>query len=278
MNAIQQPKPVVVSDEDLISEKANLLLRDKKKIKLLEAGCGSASYLNFAATVESVGIDISREQLDRNSVMQVKILGDLQTYPLPAGEFDVVVCRNVIEHLSKPQDALMNMFKAVKPGGLLILSFPNLASFKGIVTKFTPFWFHSVFYRFMKYKFRPFPTYLRLAILPRRVIRLAEANGFSTVLSKMVEGGVTRKFKNRFVLFRLLFSATDKLVQIVSVGHCKSFYLDSCNLIFQKTKSQKTQYLYDRFNVTRPHECQIARKERRLFSRRQCRFNDSGYA
>ncbi len=54
----------------VICEKANLLLQGRKNITLLEAGCGSASYFSFAGVVRSVGIDISKEQLDRNTAVQ----------------------------------------------------------------------------------------------------------------------------------------------------------------------------------------------------------------
>ena len=98
-------------------------------------------YFNFAPAIKTVGIDISREQLDRNKVIQERILGDIQTYPLPRDEFVVVVCWDVIEHLAKPTDALVNMFNATKPAGFVILGFPNLASLKGSSRRQRPFGF-----------------------------------------------------------------------------------------------------------------------------------------
>jgi SAM-dependent methyltransferase len=201
---------------------------------MLEGGCGSASHFNFVGVVKSVGIDISREQLDRNGVIQEKILGDIQTYPLTREGFDIVVCWEVVEHLSRPRDALRNMFSATKPGGVLILSFPNLASFKGIVTKFTPYWFHRWFYRIMKYKASPFPTYFRLAILPKRVIRFAQEHGFSLVFSQIAEGGVTKRVKERFRIIKWMFLLVDGIFRIASGGKCQSLFLDSCALIFVK--------------------------------------------
>jgi ubiquinone/menaquinone biosynthesis C-methylase UbiE len=130
-----------------VSEAANALLAGRDHIRLLEAGCGSASQIRFNAAVHVVGIDIAPEELEKNRAVQEKILGDIQDYPLPEAEFDVVVCWMVLEHLPRPRQALVNMFRAAKPGGIVILGFPNLASIKGLVTKFTPFWFHNVLYR-----------------------------------------------------------------------------------------------------------------------------------
>jgi 2-polyprenyl-3-methyl-5-hydroxy-6-metoxy-1,4-benzoquinol methylase len=221
-----------------ISEKVNSMLAGRSSIKLLEAGCGSASYFTFAPEVKSVGIDISREQLDRNKVIHEKILGDLQTYSLPEGEFDVVVCWDVIEHLSRPRDALMNMFRATRPDGVVILGFPNLASFKGVVTKMTPLWFHTFFYWLMKYKSRPFKTYLRFAILPTKVVRFAEENGFSVAYSRLIEGGVTKQVTERFWPLRLLLSTLDLGARVLTFGKSRSLYLDSCAFVLKNEKGK----------------------------------------
>ncbi|MDG4647140.1 class I SAM-dependent methyltransferase [Roseibacterium sp. SDUM158017] len=44
--------------------------------------------------------------------------------PLP-NEFDIVICTEVLEHLDHPAQALQNTFRAVSPGGQLILSVPD---------------------------------------------------------------------------------------------------------------------------------------------------------
>lgn len=40
----------------------------------------------------------------------------------------VVICKHVVEHLPKPQQAVQEMGRVLEPGGLLILSTPNLDS------------------------------------------------------------------------------------------------------------------------------------------------------
>ena len=225
--------------ETEISERINALLNGKTNIKLLEAGCGSASYFKFVPTVQSVGIDILQEQLDRNSAIQEKIHGDLQTYPLPEQEFDVVVCWDVIEHLSNPRSALTNMFNATKAGGFVILGFPHLASFKGMVTKFTPFWFHRYFYRaIMKYKSTPFRTYLRFSILPKRILKLAQESGFSVAYYRLTEGTATKKVRKEFRLVAALFYVVNLGARVVTLGKCDSLYLDGCALILKKGERQ----------------------------------------
>lgn len=219
---------------EAIAQVANSLLSAKSGIRLLEAGCGSASHVRFNCPVHAVGVDISKEQLEKNTVVQEKILGDIQEYPLPRDGFDVAICWMVLEHLSRPKDALLNLFNAVKPQGLLILGFPNLLSIKGIVTKITPFWFHQFFYRVMKYSSRHFPTYLRLAILPSNVVNFAEANGFSVAFFELIEGSVTNKVRKRFWFINAAFLFLNSAVRVLTGGRLKSLLSDNCFMILQK--------------------------------------------
>ena len=219
---------------EFIGEMANSLLQGKSSINLLEAGCGSASHFKFKAEVHAVGIDISRQQLDRNSALHEKILGDVQDYPLPKEEFDVAVCWMVLEHLPRPKEALLNLFASVKPGGLLILGIPNVFSFKGIVTKITPFWVHRLFYQFIGNKRRPFPTRLRVAILPEKISRLAEDNGFSIEFCKLEEGWVPRKVRRRFRFADVAFRVQNSVAQVISFGKWQSLLLDDCAMMLRK--------------------------------------------
>jgi SAM-dependent methyltransferase len=225
--------------EDVVSEKVNSLLGNRTTIKLLEAGCGSATHIRFNPEVKSVGIDISREQLERNTVIQEKILGDIQTYPLPEAEFDIVICWEVLEHLPRPKEALLNMFKTVKPDGLVILAFPNLISFKGLATKYTPHWFHRFAYQLMKYKSRPFPTYFRWAIIPSRVRGFAEEHGLTAVSYNLSEGRFQRRVRDRFRTIDWAFAAVNSLLRVASFGKFPSLYNDACFLILRKKEQMR---------------------------------------
>jgi len=69
--------------EQHVCETANSLLKGRTHIKLLEAGGGSASHIRFNAELHAVGIDISSEELEKNTSVHEKILGDIQEYSLP---------------------------------------------------------------------------------------------------------------------------------------------------------------------------------------------------
>ena len=139
--------------------------------KILEAGCGSGSRISWPTTSTIVGIDISEEELKKNSVVTERIVGDVQSYPLPPEKFDLIICWDVLEHLPNPHDALDRFRNAIKPGGAIVLAFPNVFSIKGLVAKVTPLWFHEMVYRgiygrrYGEPGLENFPTYLRWNIL-----------------------------------------------------------------------------------------------------------------
>jgi SAM-dependent methyltransferase len=155
-------------------------LSEKRHLQVLEAGCGSRTNVRLPVDSYVIGIDISAEQLQRNSGLDEKILGDIQSYPLPNSCFDVVVCWEVLEHVSDVTSALINLLRSSKDGGIVILALPNVYSVKGMVTKLTPHAVHCWFYKeFMRdQSVEPFPTYLRMSCSPAHIMRLANSFGF----------------------------------------------------------------------------------------------------
>ncbi|MDQ3849769.1 MAG: class I SAM-dependent methyltransferase [Actinomycetota bacterium] len=150
-------------------------------VRVLEAGCGSLPMaLDLGERAHLVGIDVSADQLRRNTVVDEKILGDLQTHRFAGPDFDLVFCWDVLEHLPRPDLALETMRTATRPGGLMVLKLPNVLSAKGLVTKFTPHRFHVwVYRRLLGYPnagregFTPFRTFLRWSIAPHRLVAWA---------------------------------------------------------------------------------------------------------
>ena len=165
------------------------LLRERPPQRVLDAGCGfDSSLAGFPippefARAHFVGIDISEHQVNRNNRLDEALVGDIANYPFLAESFDVIVCWDVLEHIRNPMQALRNLTRALAPGGLLVLGLPNVASLKGLVTKFTPFRFHIWVYEHYlgldateDSDRRPFPTYLRFSLRRDSLLRFAAAN------------------------------------------------------------------------------------------------------
>lgn len=196
----------------------------RARLTVLEAGCGSLSSVRMPVTARIVGVDISAEQLERNTTVHEKIQADLQTCDLPRGAYDVVVCWDVLEHLPEPRQALEKLFAGVAPRGLIVLAFPNVLSLKGIVAKFTPLLVHEVVNRFVygerthQAAYQVFPTYLRWAIAPQSVVQMAVERGFAVELSAIYESGMQQKFRRKIGLTGIPWKAMRSLVRLLTVG------------------------------------------------------------
>lgn len=209
--------PQIVALQSLV----NKSLSNRKCIKILEAGCGSYSYISVPNDKSYiVGIDISEEQVQKNAVVHEKIVGDIQTYPLLPSEFDVIVCWWVLEHLSQPQKALHNFLQAIKEGGIIILAVPNVFSIKGLIAKYTPFWFHKWCYRtfFPNKGYTPFPTFLRFSISPLSIRRFAIKNGLSIEYSCLYAPPSWGKTLEKHPLINVGWQLIRQIVKVLSLG------------------------------------------------------------
>lgn len=121
---------------------------DLSGMRVLEAGCGSGSYLDLSAAYV-IGIDISQHQLDRNATLKEKYCADLHVFEKSEWErsFDVIICWDVVEHLNNPRIVIAKFLKWLKPYGRLILAYPNPQTLKGVATKYTPYFVHQLFYK-----------------------------------------------------------------------------------------------------------------------------------
>jgi len=98
-----------------------------------DLGCGTGNTLRwFADQVgdegEVTGIDVSGEQLviakaraEEGGYRNIRLMeASVYETGLPRAAFDVVHCRFVLCHLTRPMDALREMAALAKPGGLVI--------------------------------------------------------------------------------------------------------------------------------------------------------------
>ena len=130
--------------------------------------------------------ELTPEQLARNAWAHAKALGDLQTFDAYPERYQVVVARDVLEHLDDPSAALRNLLGALAPGGLLMVAGPVPTSFKGWVTKLTPHALHVAYYRWILKEPHagepgrlPFKAHLNGAAGPAALKRTARAYGLS---------------------------------------------------------------------------------------------------
>lgn len=226
--------------EDLLElEKAvGTLLRGRDEIKILEAGCGSMSHITFPQKKYLVGMDISADQLDRNTQLNEKLLQDIQADGFPSAAFDVVVCWDVLEHLPHPERALANFCKTVKEGGIVLLASPNVMCTRGLMAKFTPHWFHVLFYRYV-YGHKtagmdghwPFKSYHRFSMAPKAIQAFARHNGLSVEFFKTYE---IENPEKQHKVFDALWRAANSVVHVLSLGIIGTDASESFMIVLKK--------------------------------------------
>ncbi len=98
--------------------------------RVLDIGCGVGLLLRKLKEarpgIEGTGADISAQ-----AVAFVKkhgfsgVVGGFPTLDLPSGTFDVILATEVLEHLSKPEQAVAEVIRLMKPDGQAILTVPD---------------------------------------------------------------------------------------------------------------------------------------------------------
>jgi SAM-dependent methyltransferase len=194
-------------------------------LRVLEAGAGSRSHIRLNGDAQLVGIDISAEQLANNSELHERIVGDIETFPLQPRSFDIIFCWDVLEHLKHPEKALRNFLQALREEGLIVLGAPVVTSLKGMVTKYTPLWFHVMVFRYIvgnknagKKGHGPFPTFLRYSMSPRAIQRFASDHQLSVEYIDVYEAMMQVRWKQRSPAVGLAFRILGTLCRVFTLG------------------------------------------------------------
>lgn len=91
---------------------------------LIDVGCGRATYKNaiIPHVDKYITVDSPRTSRLYKGKVHPDILADINNLPLPAKYSDTVLLLMVLEHLSDPQLALLEINRVLKKNGILILS------------------------------------------------------------------------------------------------------------------------------------------------------------
>jgi ubiquinone/menaquinone biosynthesis C-methylase UbiE len=129
-------------------EAAFLLPHLRPGSRLLDCGCGpgylTVDLAQMLSPGEVVGLDMGAEQLEVGRALartrDVKNIrfeaGTVYSLPFPDRSFDAVLAHAVLYHLGSPQQALAEIFRVLKPGG--VLGVRDACTDSDIVTPATP--------------------------------------------------------------------------------------------------------------------------------------------
>lgn len=209
---------------DLLDRHLNNQTRPSGEPRVLEAGGGATTRI-APPNAHITTIDICDRQLARNSYAHEKIHADLHDVDLSAHRFDVVICWNVLEHLRDPACVVDRLSRAVSDHGVIVVASPNPLSLPGLVTKFTPHRVHDFFHtKLMRTTeaggsgFRPFRTYIRLAMRADALKKQLAERGFEIVHCAKYESSRGKRLRSRSPWAGRAYKAALLLCRITTLG------------------------------------------------------------
>jgi len=115
------------------------------KGKILDVGCGGGVFTrglkNYRPDLDITGVDISRKSLDYAKSLNKNIkykFASIYKLPFKDGSFDAVLAFDVLEHLEKPDLAVKEISRVLKPSGMFHSATPiegSLANLHGWYVK-----------------------------------------------------------------------------------------------------------------------------------------------
>jgi len=158
--------------------------------RVLDVGCGDGRLLAAFARLGCEGVGTERQadhpRAGRSAGVAEILPGDLTEVDLPEGRFDLCVYWHVLEHLHDPAASLLAARRALRPGGRLVISVPNLDSLQARWAR--GHWFHLDLPRHL-FHFSPASLAALLSRTGFRVTRLShyslEQNPFGLLQSAL---------------------------------------------------------------------------------------------
>lgn len=96
-------------------------------LRVLECGCGTGPYLkDLVIRYERIiGMDASFDMLKKIDIERNKLkvtVGDIENLQFKDNSFDIVICRETLHHVSRPQIAISEISRVMRPGAIFVLS------------------------------------------------------------------------------------------------------------------------------------------------------------
>jgi methionine biosynthesis protein MetW len=116
------------------------LFEPNSEATLLDVGCGDGQFtLKVAArigTSKVFGIDVVKENVEQAKARGIACYQadlDEARFPFEDESFDAVCANQIIEHLSKTDAFVKEVYRVLRPGGYAVISTPNLAALQCLI-------------------------------------------------------------------------------------------------------------------------------------------------
>jgi methionine biosynthesis protein MetW len=126
--------------EDLNKRSILNLIEERSGGAMLDCGCGDGGFtralVDRARVAEVWGVETVEHRVEAAEARGIRIAPvDLnERLPFEDGRFDIVHANQLLEHLHGTDDFLREIHRLVKPGGYVLLSTNNLASWHNVIS------------------------------------------------------------------------------------------------------------------------------------------------
>lgn len=163
-------------------------------MSILNVGAGGEIAEKINAVLEQNNISVKITSFDISEGRNPDIVGDVCDMPFPDNHFDSVFLIEVLEHVHNPHKAVSEIYRVLKPGGILVFSVPFI------------FPIHDRphdYFRYTKYG-------LQLLLRDYERLYIFERNSFSEAIAVLVSRLIIQEsFRNR--IFGTLFMLSGAL-------------------------------------------------------------------
>ena len=193
-------------------------------VSVLDVGCGDTCRVRLSIPTRTVGIDASATHIGRNVALDERIVGDIDATDFGVETYDLVVCWNVLEHLRSPMGTVDRMIAALRPGGMLLLAWPNFVSVKAALARRLPHSAHETVFRWIYPYARgnpdntPFPTVLDDSLRLDRVLSHVVDRGVVPIEVVKYESSMQRLAREKVRLNGLAWRFAKGSVNFVTGG------------------------------------------------------------
>jgi len=142
--SVEKADELTELDEEAVEKLKNhysFYLRDGMSV--LELGAAEKSYLPDGIKLgRHVGVGLNKGLMDKNPALSETIVADLNNVveemgvdsdelnQLGSDTFDVILIANTIEFLTQPREVFKSCWRALKPGGIMMVAFPEREALK----------------------------------------------------------------------------------------------------------------------------------------------------
>jgi SAM-dependent methyltransferase len=105
------------------------MVQSKPGLRILEVGSGGGHVLKMFREAKLTAVDVSQIYLDtaKKNLAGYDVTfhkGQIEQLDLPGGSFDRIICTEVLEHTTNPEEILATLRRLIAPGGHAVITVP----------------------------------------------------------------------------------------------------------------------------------------------------------